>query len=57
MTNVGLLKEIGRAINEHHTTVYHCFKVVRNYYATDKEFRVKFDAVCEELEIDLKDKL
>ena len=57
MSGLGSLKEIGREINEHHTTVYHCSKVVRNYYATDKQFRVKFDAVCEELGIDLNDKL
>lgn len=57
MNGLGSLKEIGRAINEHHTTVYHCSTVIKNYYATDKDFRVKFDAVCRELGIDLKDKL
>jgi chromosomal replication initiation ATPase DnaA len=57
MSGVGSLKEIGRQVECHHTTVYNCAKVVRDYYATDKQFRAKFDSVCEELGIDLKDKL
>jgi len=57
MSGLGSLKEIGRVLTLHHATVYNCAKVVRNYYATDKQFRAKFDAVCEELGIDLNDKL